>query len=164
MLDKTRREKIARLRELNMDLESLALRGRVTSDDGVARRGKAATIELYRQVHEHAIALYNVFREKLRPPCCPCPTAHDSGLLLDTRERDEESRTKSGIRFRTVVSVQDALAKGSWREVDIEPITADDDLNASGGIEAAGTLPLLNEELPPHDSESLIISCPHDPL
>ena len=56
MLDKIRREKIARLRELNMDLENLVLRGRVSLDDGTASRGKAATVELYRQVREHAIA------------------------------------------------------------------------------------------------------------
>lgn len=164
MLGNIRGEKIARLRQLNMDLESLSLRGQITSDDGFASRGKAtATIEFYRQVREHAIALYSVFREKLRPPCCPCPTAHGAGLLLDTRKTGEEPRTESGMRFRTVVSVQDAPAKASWREVDIEPIIEDDEIDALGGVVAAGSSPSLNKELPLHDSELLIIPGLHNP-
>ena len=147
-----------------MDLESLSLRGQITSDDGVGSRGKAtATIKLYRQVREHAIALYNLFKEKLRPPCCPCATPHNTGLLLDTRKKDEEPPTESGIRFRMVVSVQDAPAKAAWREIDIEPIVEDDDLNALGDIVTVGTSPLLNREVPLQDSESLTIQSPHDP-
>ena len=146
-----------------MDLESLSLRGQITSDDGVTSRGKAtSTIELYRQVREHAIALYNVYKEKLRPPCCPCPTAHDTGLLLDTRKRDEEPRNKSGTRFRTVVSVHDTPAKAAWREIDIE-LVMEDDLNVLGDIVAADTSPILNKEPPSYDPESLIIPGPHHP-
>jgi hypothetical protein len=125
---------------LNLDLNSLSLDGQIRSNDDVtSKRMATATIELYRRIREKATALYHVLKEKLQPPVCHCPAPHDTGLLLEVRETDDESQKGFRIRFQTFISVRDLSVPGNWRAIDVEPLE-DNGLNATSESGAAGTL------------------------
>lgn len=127
-------DKINNVRQINENLETLALRGGYTDAYiTVGSKGQAAkAVKFYQRVCEQASNLLGLLKEKLDPTACGCNASHDAALQLEIRDINSHGnaleRQKMGnsqkqqLKFRTFISlVKTTEEDGIWRGVDVEP-------------------------------------------
>lgn len=137
VLEATRKDNMARVRQLNQDLHELVQRGGYSYADGTkgSKRQAAKAVRLYRRAREHAMGLFDALKEKIERCSCP-PSSHDIGLRLEVRDVDmsgasqilqhyESDIREGGLHFRTFIAIQNPETGGDWREVDVELLEQD---------------------------------------
>lgn len=147
-------DNLSRARRINQSLRTLAKDGSYPEEVVTHHRRIAKAIKFYQSVHVYAIRLYEVMREKLSRPGCPCIRPHDAALQLDIRDFESIAKSSNGygefktqVRFRAFMSLVVSDTGITWQGMEVEPVEENADDLEDGPENAVVEAPITNTKV-----------------